>query len=72
MRPFERVHTMTAYYDGPRTGVADFEGVPHLYESEWNDTAHDFTDTFQLSAVDPETFQLVLEAWEIWLRWERA
>lgn len=31
---FERVHTMEDYYDGPRRGIANFRGAPHLYESE--------------------------------------
>jgi len=34
---YERVYTMTDYYDGPRKGIADFEGRPHLYEAEWDD-----------------------------------
>jgi hypothetical protein len=36
---YERVHTMTDYYDGPRKGLANFEGMPHLYEAEWDDQA---------------------------------
>jgi hypothetical protein len=72
MRPFERVYTVVGYYDGPRRGVADFNGAAHLYESEWSDIADDYTDFFNLSPVDPETFQLVQEHWQIWLRWERA
>jgi hypothetical protein len=36
-RPFEKVYTMTDYYDGPRRGIADFDGRPHFYDSEWDD-----------------------------------
>jgi hypothetical protein len=28
---FEPVHGVEDYYDGPRTGVADFRGVPHRF-----------------------------------------
>jgi len=69
---FEKVHTMTDYYDGPRGGIADFCGVPHVYESEFSDTANDYTDLFRLSPISPELFQLALEDWAIWLRWEAA
>jgi len=34
---FEKVHTMTDYYDGPRKGIADFAGQPHFFESGLND-----------------------------------
>src|SRR5687768_8510315 len=30
---FERVYTVTDYWDGPREGIADFQDVPHLYRS---------------------------------------
>jgi hypothetical protein len=69
---YERVHTMTDYYDGPRKGIADFEGQPHLYESEWDDVADDWASTFKLSPVEPRLFALAMEAWGIWQRWEAA
>jgi hypothetical protein len=69
---FDKVHTMTGYYDGPREGIADFEGRPHLYQSEWNEGLDLYSDTFLLSPVDPDLFALALESWEIWRRWEAA
>lgn len=75
MSNFETVHTMTGYYDGPREGIADFCGVPHVYESMYADVADKpgvANDVFRLSSVTPEVFELALEAWAIWLRWETA
>ena len=69
---YERVHTMTDYYDGPRKGIADFEGAPHLYESEWDDLADEYAPAFRLSPVEPWLFVLALESWSIWRRWESA
>ena len=69
---YERVHTMTDYYDGPRQGIADFEGAPHLYVSEWDDGADLDATTFKLSSVEPRVLALALEAWCIWRRWETA
>lgn len=68
---FERVHTMTDYYDGPRGGIADFRGTPHLYTSRYDDLRGEL-DTYELRAVDEETFRLALEDWEMWLRWKDA
>jgi len=69
---FEPVHTMTDYYDGPRRGIADYRGRPHLYESRWSDTDTDQEDTFLLMPISAETFELALEDWAIWRRWEIA
>lgn len=69
---YERVHTVTDYYDGPRKGIADFEGRPHLYESEWDDTGDEWDPLFKLSPVDPRLLALALESWAIWRRWETA
>ena len=69
---YEKVHTMTDYYDGPRGGVADFNGSPVVYESEFTDIDSDESDTFLLQPISDDTFRHALEDWEIWLKWERA
>ncbi|HVH47990.1 MAG TPA: hypothetical protein VM925_36900 [Labilithrix sp.] len=71
MRPFETVHTMTDFYDGPRSGIADFDGRPHAYVSRLGDRQND-DDVYELRAVDEETLKLALEDWQIWSRWEEA
>jgi hypothetical protein len=68
----EIVHTVTDYYDGPRGGIANFHGRPHVYESLWDDSADDWSDAFLLQPIDDETFRLAIEDWEIWLRWRLA
>jgi hypothetical protein len=71
-RPFERVHTMTDYFDGPRRGIADYDGRPHLYESLFEEDRDGYGDVYELRPVDDETLRLALEDWESWLRWETA
>lgn len=72
MNNFEKVHTMTGYYDGPRSGIADFEGTPHVYESIFDDLGDGYTDTFMLMPIDNDAFLLAIEDWRIWTRWEDA
>ena len=67
---FEEVFTVTDYYDGPRGGIANFNGKPHLYECIFGD--NDYTNTYWLTPVSHEVFLLALEDWAIWKRWERA
>jgi hypothetical protein len=69
---FERVYTVWDYYDGPRSGVADYSGKPHHYVCEWDPSADDYAETFVLNAIDKETLSLVLEQWRIWRDWELA
>jgi hypothetical protein len=70
--PWEPVWTMSDYYDGPRGGIASFRGVPHLYESRWNDLEQGGGSLFHLAPLEDDIFPLALEDWRIWLRWEAA
>lgn len=69
---WERVFTVNGYYDGPRRGVANFRGKPHIYESQFCDIEENCADRFLLMEIEAALFQLVLEDWEIWLRWDAA
>jgi hypothetical protein len=66
---WDRVITINDYYDGPRLGVAEVNGVPHVYEAEFDYAADEYANTYLVSPIDPELLSLVLEDWEIWLRW---
>jgi hypothetical protein len=68
----DRVHTISDYHDGPRSGIADFAGKPHDYQCEFDDAAQDYSDIFCLTPMDEGTFRLAMEKWSIWLRWEAA
>lgn len=70
-KEFEKVYTLPDWYDGPRRGIANFEGKPHLFESQFEDLDND-EDIFVLFPVAATTFQLALEDWQIWRRWQRA
>lgn len=69
---FEPVHTVTDYYDGPRRGIADLDGRPHLYDAEWSSEIDNYAETFLLTPVDGNVLALALEDWAIWRRWEDA
>jgi hypothetical protein len=69
---FERVYTVDDYFDGPRSGVADYMGRPHHYACEWDKDADDYADTFALTEIESATLSRVLEQWTIWRQWELA
>ena len=65
------IYTISDYYDGIRQGVTTVAGQPFIYQSLWTDL-DDKGDTFLLQPIDQEAFQLVLEGWAIWIRWDAA
>jgi hypothetical protein len=69
---YEPVFTVTDYWDGPRKGIANYQGEPHFYECIFDVAADDYSESFLLTPLDPEFFQLAMEDWEIWQRWESA
>jgi hypothetical protein len=60
------------FYDGPRTGIADFEGRPHYFTCGWDVEGDDYGYLFALVPIDAETFALAQEQWSLWCEWERA
>ena len=68
----DRVLTVNEYYDGPRLGVAELNGVPYIYEAEFDHSTDEYGDTYFLSPIDPELLALVLEDWAIRCRWDAA
>src|SRR6266446_6248990 len=69
---YDVVFTVSNYWDGPREGIANYEGQPHYYRCVFNENKDEWSDSFILKPVDPETLELALEDWQIWLRWEAA
>ncbi len=69
---WERVYTINEFWDRPRLGVADVSGVPHIYSSPFNTVKDDFEDFYLVSPIDQWFFDLVLEDWDIWMRWSDA
>jgi hypothetical protein len=69
---YEKIYAVFDYYDGIRTGIADFKGAHHYYERPFDEARGDWADYFLLKPIDEETFRLALEDWAIWQRWYAA
>ena len=69
---YERVFSVYDYYDGPRRGVANFLGKPHLYECVFDEEEGDYSNLFRLTPIGEDALRLALEDWDIWRRWEYA
>jgi hypothetical protein len=60
------------WYDGPRSGVADYDGWPHYFESQWADIDHIEEDWFKLTPIPQEVFELELERERLWGKYAAA
>jgi hypothetical protein len=68
---YERVHVIWDLYDGVRTGIADLDGAPHYFASQFDEGTDDYSDNFKLHPVGPEFMQRAMRNWDIYRAWER-
>ena len=66
----EKVYTIEDYYDGPRGGIANFNGKPHVYECLFDDLDDEYSNGFKLMEISEETLQIALKSWNLWIKWD--
>ena len=68
----ERVYTVDDWYDGARSGAADYEGRPHAYRSLHLDfeTWNPDEDRFELTPLSDEILSWMLERDALFRRWD--
>lgn len=69
---FETVQVVHDYWDGPRSGVAEYDGRPHWFENIFNEQQDDYSDFFWLTPLNEEIFELAKQQAEMFLRWRQA
>jgi len=69
---YETVFTVSEYYDGPRGGLANFHGVPHLYECVFDEASDAYSDSYLLMPVGPDLLTAAMTNWKLFLKWRTA
>jgi hypothetical protein len=69
---YELVFMIRDYIDGPRSGVANFEGKPHFFECIFNETEDEYSDQYRLTKLRSEPFKAAQENWNIFVQWREA
>lgn len=67
--PPEKVHVELEWYDGPRFGIADINGIPHRFKSLFDETNDEYLGIFVVWPIATETLALEIEQWEIFVEW---
>lgn len=65
----DRVITISDFWDVPKLGLATFEGIPCIYEHVFSEDLDDYTDFYDLTPIDKETVDIVMNDWSNWLQW---
>src|SRR5579863_2362436 len=68
----DTVYVVDLFHDRPIEGFANFEGSPHHFRCEFDHDADEYSDVYCLTPISAATLQLVVERWQIWLRWNAA
>jgi hypothetical protein len=73
MGGWEKVYTVTTGEGpSPLTGVADCGGKPHLYERVFSEVDDEYTSEYRLMEIDRDLLALLVESFQIFLRWRTA
>ncbi len=68
---FERVYVELDWYDGPRAGVADIDGVPHyFYSDDWTSSVE--ADTYHVWPASEVAVAWEREQFAIFARWDEG
>lgn len=65
----EQVYVENSWYDGPRAGVADIQGVPHRFLSQCDEGEDECLGTFLVWPIEETAFSLEQEQWQIFVSW---
>lgn len=65
----EHVYVEIEWYDGPRAGVADVQGKPHRFMSQFNEKEDEYLGTFLVWPIDEHDLSLEQEQWRIFVSW---
>lgn len=68
---FENVYMVWDIYDGPRDGIADFDGSPRYFHCVFDEEEDDYSETFEVTPIDEHLFSLAQESWAIYRAWEK-
>lgn len=66
---FEHVYVENDWWDGPRAGIADIHGIPHRFQSLFDEEKDDYLSSFLVWPVSREELELEIERWCTFIEW---
>ncbi len=57
-------------YDGPRTGIALHNGLPHFFRCLFSEETDDYSEFFELCPITTGFLEKAQRQWQIYREWE--
>jgi len=70
MSNFEPVLMVWDYYDGPRTGISEYKGVPHYFCCLWDKQTSNYSEKFELMEIEHLFLKAAKTNWKTFREWE--
>ena len=67
----ERVYMVWDFYDGERSGIADYRGLPHYFECALDGDSGEYAEAYDLWPIDQGLLASAMEQWQLYRAWER-
>ena len=67
----EQVFVELEWYDGPRAGIANVNGVAHRFTSNFDENEDEYTGTFNVWPINEPDFAREIEQWRIFVDWNK-
>jgi hypothetical protein len=67
--PSENVLVENEWYDGPRAGIANINGRPHRFVSQWDEEEDEYLGSFLVWPIHADEVALEQEQWRIFAAW---
>jgi hypothetical protein len=68
----DMVYVENEWYDGPRAGVADINGVPHRFKLLFDEEADQYLGTFLVWPIGQRVLDQETEQWRIFVEWNAS
>lgn len=66
MAQMEKVMTVFDWWSGPVCGIANYKGVPCIYERIFDEVKDEWSDEYYLTPIGEDAVNILLGDWEIW------
>jgi hypothetical protein len=66
---FEFVYLIDDWWDGPKSGMADFKGIPHYFERIFDEKKDDWSENYRIRKITEEEQSLLIERTQLFQEW---
>lgn len=66
----EKVYSIWDYHDGPRSGIANYDGSPHFFSCIFDEGVDEYSTVFEITQISDELYNQCAEISAIFDTWK--